>query len=375
MSNVHVHLFGGTTQTEASKIKFNDFSGNGITVEEKITLNLYAKKVKTFFNKKPHDDSLRDFLGIKDKTGSSMGFDISTLFTTGDSVVKGMTSLDSAKNRAEIMGDFVHSVEHDQQADIVFFAHSRGCGLSLLTAQRMFENGYENRLKRIILLDPVSKNQGQHEIAYTGAAEYLAKNGVEIFIYTASNPSKTKSTKQRKLESTYDSYVDHLIGTKRAYQGTDRVCAVHLLSNAEKNSGLVNYLTNEEKIEVDKNIHLITAETGHGGMFDNDYNSLKKLREIVRGEFHESCFGFENCLDINQLLDKEKSSLEQYISKNKSASEIKNKGTFLKKLKDQFGLSKDGIFKQLRSLSPNFYKDRFRAVVHKLALIKEGKST
>jgi len=262
----------------------------------------------------------------------------------------GMTR-EGAYKRARFCADVIYSKhlhQKENSADtICFYAHSRGCGIALETAHLINSTFKRNVINKIILLDPVSKNQGSaavHRQAYASIARSLAKNGVEIYVFVASI--------LKGRDNIFQSYCN-------------------LITSATSGD---NYQFAKKVPEIDNNIFVCVANSGHSGMFSDTKGAINDagLKKILDGEELEPLTIGSTITtdDVNKIVEQEKKALELYVAGKTNADCVtgKLKGGFLKKLwgKDRLDLTAGASIKNLTAA-----KERNHSIMQKMAFILE----
>jgi hypothetical protein len=240
-----------------------------------IMRNLNAKR--SYFLDNDLDDSLQSMADLIQEVNWSHGN------YTENSDARGMTVKafnEFSRGSKELIVSFLSGVQQAQaDYDQVFLlAHSRGCGLATqllsdrdindkddIKNMQLANNSLTNKLKRIVLLDPVSKNATDsfgigtnlNKILIPANAqliEILSHKNKEIHII-----SKAKSTSFRGVSTNYESYVDVLVGAKKH----------------KKHSEISNSINM-------RNIYVHIADMAHEGMLSKElHEHFKEYKNII----------------------------------------------------------------------------------------------
>ncbi len=175
----------------------------------------------------------------------------------------------------ELILSFLSGVQQAQHDDdqVFILAHSRGCGLAIqllsdrnvndkddIKNMQLAKNSLTNKLKRIVLLDPVSKNATD----YFGMGTNLNKivipaNAKIVEILSHKNKEIHIISKRRKVSMNYESYVDVLVGAKK-----------------HKNYSEIGNSINM------RNIYVHIADMAHEGMLSKElHEHFKEYKNII----------------------------------------------------------------------------------------------
>lgn len=210
--------------------------------------------------------------------------------------------------------------------NIFFLAHSRGCSIALRVAGAL-DNSYLEKIKRVVLLDPVAKNvnDSDDEIIPNNCAvvKALSNLGKEIHLISKSEQSNFD----------YESFVDQLVGTKWG--------------------GRIN--TGDTSLNMN-NICVHLASMVHEGMLGKKFrDNFGAYLRIIKSDDWTNSYANDKKVDLQRM--KQSAALQSYISGAKSASEIEFKeGDPFFEFYNQFEVKFTGSL-----------KDRRRAFVHCIA--------
>lgn len=240
--------------------------------------------------------------------------------------------------------------EGKEYSNILMLAHSRGCALALQSLSLNDVNSKSDinnielssdvltgKLKRVVLLDPVSKNASSGWFWSKNANKIIPPANAKIVEKLSQKINKEIHivSKAKSSSINYDSYVDHLVGTKKGNKGC----------------GSSSY----PDINM-QNIWVHIADMAHEKMLSNQLRSkilpcqYDKLTGDNNQEYLKIIQSSEWRPDYYPNI-KASQALQKYLTKNNSANELKPKdGDPLK-----------GIFNKIEC------KDRRRAFVHCLA--------
>lgn len=295
--NVQLICIGGTTQVKTPpylELSEQWVSANLLTSNPSLERNSGAPHAET--------EKLKPTVpvGWKDNIKNLLG---------GSGDVFGLTEDTSARFLSVI-----ESLIYSNNIPQVYIAHSRGCGLTILAAFQQHKKG--KKIKRLVLLDPVSKNQFAIRGEYAKIARQLAEEGVEVVVYMACG----------KRTLVYESYCDLIAGTELGgkYKAAE---------------------------SADNNIKFIGLDTPHEGMYDEYWSQLK---EKLMGDVPFNSQLYTKLVPISGWLGTgglDKVVPVQYVKGGKTASQITGKSQTLKTYK--------GYMK----------KERWRTLIHKYAQV------
>ncbi|MDJ1171100.1 hypothetical protein PMG71_16850 [Roseofilum sp. BLCC_M154] len=201
-----------------------DLNGAWLTAEPKGI----SRALKSSLTGKYSDPSLQSIAKFIEKANWSHAN------YTENSDARGMTVTvfnQFSRSSKDLIDNFLNNSGKDYDS-VLMLAHSRGCGLTLQSLSQNDVNSTSDindiqlssdvltgKLKRVVLLDPVSKNANNaNEVIPPANAQVVAKlsqTDKEIHIV-----SKAKST-SKVVSTDYDSYVDVLVGAKESNDRLD----------------------------------------------------------------------------------------------------------------------------------------------------------
>ncbi len=229
--------------------------------------------------------------------------------------------------------------------NIFIMAHSRGCSLAIDVLRNsqnsnsnIDNNALTDKLKRIVLLDPVDKN--------VGFSESIIKENVEVINNLSHDPrnieihfvAKTKDSQFWELfDTNYESFVDRLVGTQSGKK----------VSNEHRLSG------DNPDIPDMKNIYVHLAHMVHEGMLENKLReNFRKYQTIISGNNWTEMYSNDESINISDLKSSE--ALNKYIEGKESANNINPK-------------NEDPIHDLFHTFPKEVLDDRRRAFIHCLA--------
>lgn len=374
MSDNLLIVFGGTTQSEPQTIFNNDelknqsvdvLQFNFITTESRVIvyrlqdqsyqrvdlltaepgsiLELRALKAKINDNLAGYGyEALRGDLEqikrvIEDINWSSKNY-------SKNSDARGMT-LEACNSFASASKSFITSflsTVGSGYKNIFLLAHSRGCNLVISALARncgqqdykVDDNMLAGKLKRLVLLDPVSMNVDNDGEKIVNANSETIK---DLSRYKNSGVEIHCVVKTEMSGFDYDSYVDRLVGTKMGQKAD-----VQELSYQNLNAPNL------------QSIFVSLAHMKHEGMMEEQLRAgFKKYFEIISPENWREMYANDELIAIDSL--KTSAALNRYISGEQSASNIAPQ-------------ENDSVYRFFKTFEVNAVKstlkDRRRAFVH-----------
>ncbi|MEM1170521.1 MAG: hypothetical protein AAGJ08_15930 [Cyanobacteria bacterium P01_H01_bin.35] len=236
---------------------------------------------------------------------------------TKDSDARGMqkeTFYSFSEVSQQLIVDFLEwtKKQGNDYKNVFILAHSRGCALAIQSLSKLSESKLSDdllteKLKRIVLLDPVSKNadknlalirnwfsneEGVDEEIITANAnivELLSKKNKEIHIIVKSKIKKVN----------YECYADRLVGTKRG----------SLIKDSNSPSPEIS------------NVYVHIADMAHEGMLGKDLRDhFKYYNNIISNDNWNEIFWNDKIVNLGQM--KNSDALTQYRNSKKSVSKI-----------------------------------------------------
>ncbi|NEO52227.1 MAG: hypothetical protein F6K54_03495 [Okeania sp. SIO3B5] len=219
----------------------------------------------------------------------------------------------------ELIVSFLEYLENKKNNyDKVFMlAHSRGCALALqLLSDRsvntqddtqliqLADNLLTKKLKRIVLLDPVSKNATNTFSWSTDANNVVSPANAKIVKLLSTIKDENKEihiiskAKSAKIIN-YESYADRLVGTKQA--------------NKNNSSDSPNM----------SNVYVDIADMVHEGMLSGDLykkGNFTEYTKIISDSPWNTTYVGDQDVDLEEM--KKSKALKEYIEGNKSANEL-----------------------------------------------------
>ena len=267
-----------------------------------------------------------------------------------NSDARGMTQeachLFSSTSQALILS-FLEKIGQNYK-NIFIMAHSRGCSLAINTLCdiqnsnfNISNNALTDKLKRIVLLDPVAKNVGFND--------FIIEDNVKIINNLSRYPRNIEIHFVVKTQSSnydYQSFVDRLVGTKLGTK-VNKEASLDKHNLSGHNSNIPNL----------KNIYVHLAHMVHEGMLGNDLTKhFKKYKKIISGDDWTEMYSNNQLIEINHLINSD--ALNRYIDGKESANNINPE-------------EGDGIHDLFYSFQigdiKSTLKDRRRAFIHCLA--------
>lgn len=259
---------------------------------------------------------------------------------------KGMTQdachLFSSTSKALILS-FLKKIGQNYKK-IFIMAHSRGCSLAIDILRNsqtsnfnIDDNVLTDKLKRIVLLDPVAKN--------VGFSESIIKENVKVINKLSHDPrnieihfvAKTEDSQWLFFDTNYKSFVDRLVGT----QSGEKVSNEHRLSG------------DNPDIPDMRNIYLHLAHMTHEGMLEKKLReNFRKYQTIISGDDWTEMYSNDKSINISELKTSE--ALKKYIEGKESANNINPENG-------------DPIYDLFHTFPKEVLDDRRRAFIHCLA--------
>ena len=387
MSDNLLIVFGGTTQSEFQEVftrtELKDHSTdvlqfNLLTVESNVMfyrskydqpLKLVKAEPGPWWKKKDLESEVnknlqfygyQDILGEIEEVGDAIEKVNWSHASLEDSNVSGMTLRTchrfSSTSKALILS-FLDKIGQNYK-NIFIIAHSRGCSLAINALRdsqnsnfSIARNALTDKLKRIVLLDPVSINWGSHFALDKDDNDdsHIKQENIKVINNLSRDQRnieihfivKTESSNTTIINTNYDSFVDRLVGT----QSGEKV------SNEQKLSG------DNPDIPDMQNIYVHLAHMVHEGMLENRLReNFRKYQTIISGDDWTEMYSNDQSINISNLINSE--ALNKYIEGKESANNINPKNE--DPIHDLFNIFE--INDHVTTL-----KDRRRAFIHCLA--------
>ncbi|NES73185.1 MAG: hypothetical protein F6K24_52350, partial [Okeania sp. SIO2D1] len=265
---------------------------------------------------------------------------------TKDSDARGMqkeTFYSFSQVSQQLIVDFLEwtKKQGNDYKNVFILAHSRGCALAIQSLSKsnvteLSDNLLTQKLKRIVLLDPVSKN-ADNNLSWFSSKEsvdekIITANAKIVELLSKKNKEIHIIVKSVKKTINYKCYADRLVGTKQGY----------LINNPD---------SPDPKME---NVYVHIAAMAHEGMLGKDFrNNFKNYRKIISNDNWNEIFWNDKIVDLTKM--KNSDALTQYRDSKKSVSKIVK----------EVSSSTNDYFKNFNAFSNNeALLDRQRAFVH-----------
>ncbi|NES78284.1 MULTISPECIES: hypothetical protein [unclassified Okeania] len=265
---------------------------------------------------------------------------------TNDSDAKGMQkeTFDSfSQVSQQLIVDFLEWTNNqgNDYQNVFILAHSRGCALAIQSLSKsnvteLSDNLLTQKLKRIVLLDPVSKNAGKSLSWFSNEEgvdeKIITANAKIVELLSKKNKEIHIIVKSVKKTMNYECYADRLVGTKRG-----------------------GCYTTFSPIDM-KNVYVHIAAMAHEGMLGKRFrDNFKNYRKIIDNNWNE-IFWNDKKVDFTQMRNSD--ALKTYKNGEKSVS------TIVKEVSS----STNDYFQNFNAFSnEKALLDRQRAFVHCLA--------
>ncbi|NEP09768.1 MAG: alpha/beta hydrolase [Symploca sp. SIO2C1] len=366
-------IFGGTTQSEEQKIftpeelskaAVDVLQINLLTTNSNIIFKTFSTKSNNNQYLEPLDQTwleanpsgiLRDLEAkIKLKNSNKSKELLYKLKCLGDAIeetnwssknytknsdARGMTEKtfnNFSQASQELILSFLNYVKQVNTYENIFIlAHSRGCSLAINTLSK-FNLDHEiliEKLKRVVLLDPVAKN-----VNYADET-IIPKNAETIKKLSSQEKEIHIIVKSELANYNYESFADRLVGTRRGR---------HINCKRSKFPDM-------------RNVYVHIAHMAHEGMLTDQFrgnndSGFKHYYKIIDQGKWEKIYSNDKEVDLMKI--KKSPALQAYIKGEKSASEI------TPEKEDVF----DEFFTQFKIAKlTGSLKDRRRAFIHCLA--------